>query len=438
MTREDSIVFCGIIGALLFEDGEIARVEFEFLNSLMDSVNIDKDDHQSVWDYARSPTEVHQRIEQLRRAGLADALIGHLHQAAMADGVMHPREAAMITQIDQVIRLRLGAERYPIALSGLNQRPLQERYAVQEMIGAGAFGEVFLATDRQRKEQVVIKKLRAEVGRKISPASKAETEDRFWREVDVLSKLTSPHSVRLLDAGFDVRTPYMVLEYLKGTTLQEAIKTQAPMPVERVQRILLQMLSALAEAHQLGIIHRDLKPANIILTGDGLLESVHVLDYGMAGVMEGFKNNLHISLTFSGQIMGTPWYMPSEQFMESSVRRPQSDIYAVALMAIECLTGQRVVPGRSSMEALQWLASGNEVSIPNEVAEDALGPLLKKASAKQWTHRYASAVEMFAALEEALDAATKREKTSGGVFKRLWRGFSRLLRSEKEPQGSPK
>ena len=312
--------------------------------------------------------------------------------------------------------------------------PIKERYEVLETLGEGGFGQVFLAVERGTGRRVALKRLHLKVDERLASSLRAEVEDRFWREVAILGSLQSPHSVRLLGAGFDVRTPYMVLEYLEGRTFEALIAAEAPLPEDRVYRLLWQSLHAVAEAHSKGIVHRDLKPANIFLTGEGVFERVRVLDYGLAGVVEGFESSGHVMLTLAGQVVGTPSYMPAEQLLEAKVKRPQSDVYSLGLIFLECLTGERAAQGESKRELFRWLVSAEPVLISAEVLETPLGQVLKRACSKNWMQRYPSAVEMLAAVEAAL--APEEAPARRGFMNRLWRGISQVFGGASEPNAS--
>ncbi|PJB45820.1 MAG: hypothetical protein CO108_06660 [Deltaproteobacteria bacterium CG_4_9_14_3_um_filter_63_12] len=227
---------------------------------------------------------------------------------------------------------------------------LDDRYEILEEIGKGGFGVVHKARQRTTKQLVAIKVLNVSG---YNSSMRLEQRNRFTREMELIAKLTSPHIVRLVDAGFSGDDPFMVLEFIRGRELA-AVLREGPLDSELVAIVADHVLRALAEAHEHGIIHRDLKPQNIMLTGSGRRISAKVLDFGIAGIQDSFKNNekqdekederIWKNITKQGQIRGTPQYMAPEQFHFFMEPQPQMDVYALGLVLFECLTGEPAIP----------------------------------------------------------------------------------------------
>ena len=186
-------------------------------------------------------------------------------------------------------------------------------YEIIAPIGAGGMGEVWKARDTRLDRIVAIK------------ISKAEFSDRFTREARAIAALNHPHICQLHDVGPD----YLVMEYVEGSRLK------MPLRKEKAVEYADQILSALDAAHRKGIIHRDLKPANILVTKHG----IKLLDFGLARIA---SLSADLTLTQSGERMGTPAYMSPEQW-EGKSGDARTDIYCFGCVLYEMLTGKRAV-----------------------------------------------------------------------------------------------
>ncbi len=442
--QQIQLALARVVGALLLADGHLDEQGRTFLNSLIRAWALTTDAQQRVWEVTEGQQDILADIERLRRYGATDILMSTLRGAAALDGIVTENEEALIARVEEAIRLRLGASRYPIQLKGLDQFSLSDRYGEIQKIGEGGFGVVYSAIRTDTRQKVVLKELRAELHQNLNAQNKAMIEDRFWREVAVVGTLSSPYSVRLLGAGFNRRTPYMVLEFIEGRTLFDLLHEHGAMEISRVQRLILQILHAVADAHSKGVIHRDLKSDNIMVTGSGALEVARVLDYGLAGIMSGFEATGHITLTMAGQMMGTPSYMPPEQINDFKQARPQNDLYALGLIILECLTGQRAIKGKTNVEILMWQRSEEPLSVPVEVARTPFGPIIAKACDKKWQRRYDSASEMITAIENAFKSNPSHiSDDRPGLLARFWRKMTGqsipvMLPVDASPKSLPK
>lgn len=310
-------------------------------------------------------------------------------------------------------------------LEGLNRAPIDELYTFEAHLGEGTSGIVTRVRDNATDESVVIKRLRAEIDKNTTGATRKQIEDRFWREVAILGQLRSPYSVRLYGAGFDVDTPYMVLELVDGRTLFRAVREDGAFTQERTRRIMGHVLHAMADAHSQGVIHRDLKPENIMIEGAGDTEEARVLDFGLGGIIRDFGEGGHVTLTRAGDALGTPSFMPREQIMELDARRPENDVYALGLLLLECLTGQTAVTG-TMREVVKWQCSDEPVAIPEDIAESPFGPLIEKACKKDWQERYPNAGAMLEAFD-AMGSPSVREAPQASLWSRFWSKLRRMF-----------
>jgi class 3 adenylate cyclase len=207
---------------------------------------------------------------------------------------------------------------------------LNGRYRLMRQIGEGGFGTVYLAEDVQLlQRQVVVKILRS--------VNHQWFLKKFNQEMEALTRMDHPGVVGILDTGRTAEgQPFLVMQYIKGQTLREALEAlTAPMPLPRFADLLRQISEALEAAHQQGIWHRDLKPENIMLQTPPGAERVRLIDFGIAGVLnstfQGGSTGTHAA--------GTIEYMAPEQ-MEGKPQ-PESDIFSLGIIAYEMATGKR-------------------------------------------------------------------------------------------------
>jgi serine/threonine protein kinase len=195
-----------------------------------------------------------------------------------------------------------------------------QRYEIVRQLGRGGMGVVYLAKDKRLDRQVALK-LPTLWG-----DEDAEFLHRFYREARAAAGLRHPNICRVFDVGEHDGQPYLTMEYLEGELLSEHLKgRQAPMEPPKAVRLVRELAQVMDAAHQQGIIHRDLKPANIMLDEKA---GPIVMDFGLAR-REDRQESLR---TRAGQQLGTPAYMPLEQF-QGKVERvgPHSDVYSLGV-----------------------------------------------------------------------------------------------------------
>ena len=205
------------------------------------------------------------------------------------------------------------------------------RFKIERELGTGGMGTVYLATHLGLERSVAVKIIRREF------AGDADVADRFFREARTMAKLRHPNAAMIFDAGnLPDGRHYIVMEYVEGETLSQALAREGRFPASKAVRIASQICDVLEEAHRLGIIHRDLKPSNILLGKRG----VCVLDFGVAKVLASSAESTatHPS-TGSGQLIGTPRYMSPEQCLGQRVGA-RSDLYSLGVLVYEMLAGR--------------------------------------------------------------------------------------------------
>jgi serine/threonine protein kinase len=227
---------------------------------------------------------------------------------------------------------------------GMIGKVLDDRYRIVAIVARGGMGRVYRAEQAPLGRTVAVKVL--DVG--LEHDEDQEFRTRFVKEAEACSRLTHPNTVRVFDYGKtwdDVL--YIVMEYLEGRNLFQALQTDAPMEPERVVRIGRQIAASLREAHGLGLIHRDLKPSNIILTrpgGDD--EFVKVVDFGLVKEI-----SVESELTREDALVGSPSYMSPEQIRSAPLDQ-RSDIYSLGVLLYACLTGRAPFVGATSLNVL--------------------------------------------------------------------------------------
>ncbi len=274
---------------------------------------------------------------------------------------------------------------------------LDGRYQITEVMASGAMGAVYKAERVPHGKLVAVKFLHA------SFANDAEFQVRFERETRVMSKLNHPNCVSVLDFGAWENSPYLVMDYVDGTTLR-AVLDAGRLPPPRALAIARQILAGLAHAHQQDVFHRDVKPANIMISEEiGHGERVRILDFGLARL----QGNVGRDATQTNMVVGTPNYMAPEQTVPGAALDGRADIYAVGIVLYEMIAGERPFNAEDTMQLL-----GMHRAAPIPRIADKLHPgielpigvqeILDKALAKSRDARFQTAIEFATAIDEVL------------------------------------
>ena len=274
----------------------------------------------------------------------------------------------------------------------VDESELPDRYRNPELIARGGMGEVYRAEDADLARVVAVKLLSGRF------ADNEAIRGRFTREALAVARLShAPSTVTIFDVGEHGGRPYIVMEYLPGGSLADRLERDGAQPVGRVIEWLGQAAAALDAAHANGIVHRDVKPANLLLDND---ERVKVADFGVASAAD------LGSFTEAGTVVGTAGYLAPEQ-ARGERAMPASDLYALAVVAFELLTGKRPFERDSSTaEAIAHVsapippASDSNQQLPRE-----LDDVLARGLAKEPEHRFATAADFVDSLRDALGRA---------------------------------
>jgi serine/threonine-protein kinase len=266
-------------------------------------------------------------------------------------------------------------------------------YLIEDELGKGGMGEVYLAQHSLICRPTAVKVLTAKAG---EPGALA----RFEREVQLSASLTHPNTITIFDFGrTSDNTFYYAMEYLSGMDLQSMVDRFGPLQAERVVYLLLQACGSLAEAHDRGIIHRDIKPSNIFVTQrGGLHDFVKVLDFGLAREVEPKEG---ADLTKTGMVFGTPRYIAPEAVRGTATVDARADLYNLGGVAYWLLTGKPLFAGSSSLDLIIDHVK-TVPSPPSELSElpvpPALDAIVMKCLEKEPGDRFQAAQELATAL----------------------------------------
>ncbi len=298
-------------------------------------------------------------------------------------------------------------------------------------LGQGGMGTVWVAAHLRLDSEVAVKFIDPLLIQQ-HPAMKS----RFRLEATAAAKINSPHVVRTFDHGeMDDGTPFIVMELLEGESLADRLDGWGPLGLRETETVIVQMCKLLRIAHKLGIVHRDIKPGNLFLVGahagafddepSGRSEElfVKILDFGIAKEVHR-EGSL---LTLSGTMLGTPEYMSPEHILSSKDVDFQTDLWAVAVVAYECLTGSLPFRGDTLGGVIMAVCSG-KFTLPSQVPGGP-SPLLdawfQRAFALDSGARFGSARELANSFADAVGALTGAPRAEGPLSRSLPGVFQR-------------
>jgi serine/threonine protein kinase len=288
----------------------------------------------------------------------------------------------------------------PVNADELLGQVLDGRYRVDAVLGMGGFGMVFRGLQTSMGRPIALKTLHPQL------AAAPAFFERFKREAEIASRLKHPNIITIYDFG---RTPdgicYFVMEYLEGESLRERVRRDGPLTLRNAAAIVEQVALGLSHAHHQGVIHRDVKPHNIMLSEVDGEEYVKLLDFGLVKAMEAEGEE---QLTSTGQVLGTPQYMPPEQAGGDEVDE-RSDLYSLTGVLHFCLTGRSPYGANSVGKALSLGLAAALAPLNTQrqgaPVPDALDRFLEKGLSPEKDDRFQSAEELVASLHAALTGA---------------------------------
>ncbi|QSB05693.1 serine/threonine-protein kinase [Natronoglycomyces albus] len=282
---------------------------------------------------------------------------------------------------------------------------IASRYALLTTISTGGMGQVWKGRDLRLDRDIAVKLIRSDL---LGRASESDgIIARFRREAQVTARVRHDGVPAIYDADFDAEAAqlYLVMEYIPGLNLDDAIAESSPLPWAQVIAIGAQIAAVLQQAHDTPVIHRDLKPANILIDTNG---QVKVVDFGIAAVVETHQTRL----THTGDRVGTDHYMAPEQINGETVG-PYTDLYALGCLLFELATGRRVFDSHTQYAVLHAHATQRPPSLPSvrPDAPDELSDLVASLLAKDPVHRPASAAQVYSTLYRLLVPLLSTEAT---------------------------
>ena len=295
-----------------------------------------------------------------------------------------------------------GVERLNAALEG--------RYRIERELGQGGMATVYLAEDARHDRKVALKVLKPELAAVVGG-------ERFLAEIKTTAQLQHPNILPLFDSGEADSFLFYVMPYVEGETLRDRIEREGELPVGEAVSIAVDVAGALDHAHRHGVIHRDVKPANILLQDGRPL----VADFGIALAVSAAGGG---RLTETGLSLGTPHYMSPEQATADRAPGPPSDVYSLACVLYEMLTGRTPFPGSSAQAILGQIITAepdppaqHRKTIPPNVNGAVVRGLEKRPA-----DRFQSAAELAEALRDPAYrywAAAPGDAASSGLWKAI-------------------
>jgi serine/threonine-protein kinase len=267
------------------------------------------------------------------------------------------------------------------------------KYLVQRLIGRGGMGAVYEGRHTLIERRVAIKVVFDEVAASDAGAS------RFEREVRAAGRIGNDHILEIIDVGtLPNGSRYMVSEFLDGEALSARLSRQGPMHPQTIGHLMLQLLTGLAAAHQVGILHRDLKPDNIFLVREkaGKTDFVKIIDFGISKFQPLSGSSDSMNMTATGVVVGTPYYLSPEQARGVKEIDARSDLYAVGVIMYECATGRVPFQAESFNQLIFKIALEAPPALESIVPgiDPWFVALVQKAMARDPSQRFQTAQEM--------------------------------------------
>jgi serine/threonine-protein kinase len=271
-------------------------------------------------------------------------------------------------------------------------------HRIVEKLGDGGMGSVYRAIDQMLDREVAIKVLRPELTRQ--PA----LSERFRSEAIAMARVSHPNITMLHGLERHGDDLFMVMEYVRGETLEHIVHRAGKLTWQRTAEILTSVLDALDHAHDMGVVHRDIKPANIMITRNGV---VKVMDFGIARMVGRTRQ------TQFGHAVGTPTYMAPEQLRGEDVDG-RTDLYAVGAVLFELITGRMAFEADSDYK-LMMMQLNDPPPVPSSIQSDvpaAIDRIVLRAMEKKAENRFPSAAALRVALQDALREAPQTATTT--------------------------
>ncbi len=264
---------------------------------------------------------------------------------------------------------------------------IKGRYKLIDELGRGSFATVYIARDTKNNRIYAVKIMHIEF------SDDGELLARFQREADILSQLSDSHIVKIFDYGDESDIHYILMDYIDGQNLKYHTLTQGPMDAFRALDYAKQIAMGLDAAYKHGVVHRDIKPQNIVINSQDV---VKITDFGLA------RSRETVTLTQSNVFMGTAYYIPPEQAESGRSADTRSDLYSVAAVLFEMLTGRPPFEGDTAVDIVIKHMNEKVPSICHLRSDlpPELDQFMQKAMAKSPDDRYQTPKEFIAIIEQ--------------------------------------
>jgi len=300
-----------------------------------------------------------------------------------------------------------GSDGWEMLEATLRQE-LAPELEVVRVLGRGSVANVFLAREAALKRFVAVKVLDPE------RAEDERARKRFEREAQAAAALSHPNIVGVYRVGrLSTGVPYIVMQYVKGRTMEDRLEAEGPLPIDEARDVLQQIASAVASAHEKGIVHRDIRPGNVLREqGSG---KVFLTDFGIAAVLATAESGVATRLTRTGELVGDPRYLSPEQLAGDDVSE-LSDVYALGLLGYELIAGCLPYDGTSRRELIRahMLGEPRPLRELRSGVEAAIEDLLLRCLAKEPRHRPTAADLSRRLRESAGTTDGSRQEGEGG------------------------
>lgn len=282
---------------------------------------------------------------------------------------------------------------------------LDNKYLLESVIGEGGFGAVFSARNITNNQKYAVKILYIKADAILDQDTDLQY---FQREAGILSRIHHPGVINIFEIGVSEQNfPYLVMELAEGKLLSTVLLNDGTFSLSRLEKVFSQLCQTVAAMHEQGIIHRDLKPENILISGDRENDIVKLLDFGLAKLVRGEKDDKWLgTLTRRGQIHGTIFYMSPEQ-CEGKKLDERTDIYSLGILAYELLTGRPPFHAPSALSVMMLHLESTppplrayRIDIPVEVEI-----VILKTLEKDRDKRHSNALDFLADLQAAIQTA---------------------------------
>jgi serine/threonine protein kinase len=299
---------------------------------------------------------------------------------------------------------------YPVAPYPVAPYPGQligERYRLEEWLESGAMGSVWRAEQVRLRSPAAVKFLDP------SLVEFPEMHDRFLQEARSAAAVQSAHVIQIFDYGSEGGIPYIAMELLRGENLDARLARRGLLTPRELNKIFSEVALGLGEAHALGVIHRDVKPGNIFIERQGKHEVTKLIDFGIAKIQQSALGVSQIIGTVQGTVLGTPQYMSPEQLRGRSSVDHRTDLWALGIIACECLTGRHPFPGTTIGDVSVQICV-EQPPAPSTLGRvpDGFDAWFFKAVSKDPVDRFESAAAMSDALTKILLPRREREPVS--------------------------